>query len=129
VFGIRISSPLDIDVIENICNSLFVAVGAGIMAMIFGSIAAYVISQRDFWGKSGIMSVLLTWNELVFALTLLNQENFTVPPGLLTFVQGFNTQWNVVAAASILISIPVLIGLAYIQRYFAQGFIGGAVKG
>jgi ABC-type maltose transport system permease subunit len=34
-----------------------------------------------------------------------------------------------VAAASILISIPVLIGLAYIQRYFVQGLTGGAVKG
>jgi ABC-type glycerol-3-phosphate transport system permease component len=78
---------------------------------------------------SFIFAFLLAWNELVFALTLLERSKFTVPPGLLTFVQGFNTQWNVVAAASILISIPVLIGLAYIQRYFVQGLTGGAVKG
>jgi len=221
--GISIASPLDINIIGNIYNSMIVAVGAGLLALVFGSIAAYVISQRKFWGKNGIMSVLLAslmfpgtaimvpewelfsllglfntriglillygamtapfvvwlmkgffddfptsildaakvdqcspyetaryvlfpmarnpliasfifafllaWNELVFALTLLNRENFTVPPGLLTFVQGFNTQWNVVAAASIIISIPVLIGLAYIQRYFVQGLTGGAVKG
>jgi ABC-type glycerol-3-phosphate transport system permease component len=78
---------------------------------------------------SFIFAFLLAWNELVFALTLLNQEKFTVPPGLLTFVQGFNTQWNVVAAASILVSLPVLVGLAYIQRYFVQGLTGGAIKG
>jgi ABC-type glycerol-3-phosphate transport system permease component len=223
VLGIEISSAIDINIIGNIYNSLIVAVGAGMIAVLFGSVAAYVLSQREFPGKNGIMAVLLAslmfpgtaimvpewelfstlglfnsrigiillygamtspfvvwlmkgffddfptsiidaakvdqctpfetfryvlvpmarnsliasfifafllaWNELVFALTLLNQENFTVPPGLLTFVQGFNTQWNVVAAASIIISIPVLIGLAYIQRYFVQGLTGGAVKG
>ena len=78
---------------------------------------------------SFIFAFLLAWNELVFALTLLDNSRFTVPPGLLTFVQGFNTQWNVVAAASIIISIPVLAGLAYIQRYFVQGLTGGAIKG
>lgn len=223
LLGIDISSAIDINIIGNIYNSLFVAVGAGIIAVLFGSVAAYVLSRREFWGKNGIMSLLLAslmfpgtaimvpewelfaalnlfnsrlglimlygamtapfvvwlmkgffddfptsiidaakvdqctpyetfryilvpmarnsliasfifafllaWNELVFALTLLDQSQFTVPPGLLTFVQGFNTQWNVVAAASILISIPVLIGLAYIQRYFVQGLTGGAVKG
>jgi len=223
LLGIDISSAIDINIIGNIYNSLFVAVGAGLIAVLFGSVAAYVLSRREFWGKNGIMSLLLAslmfpgtaimvpewelfaalnlfnsrlglimlygamtapfvvwlmkgffddfptsiidaakvdqctpyetfryilvpmarnsliasfifafllaWNELVFALTLLDQSQFTVPPGLLTFVQGFNTQWNVVAAASILISIPVLIGLAYIQRYFVQGLTGGAVKG
>ena len=223
LLGIDISSAIDINVIGNIYNSLLIAIGAGLIAVLFGSVASYVLSRREFWGKNGIMSLLLAslmfpgtaimvpewelfstlglynsrlgiillygamtapfvvwlmkgffddfpgsiidaakvdqctpyetfryilvpmarnsliasfifafllaWNELVFALTLLNQEQFTVPPGLLTFVQGFNTQWNVVAAASILISIPVLIGLAYIQRYFVQGLTGGAVKG
>ena len=78
---------------------------------------------------SFIFAFLLAWNELVFALTLLSGDKATVPPGLLTFVQGFNTQWNVVAAASILVSLPVLAGLAYIQRYFVQGLTGGAIKG
>ncbi len=223
LLGIDITSAIDINIVGNIYNSLFIAIGAGIIAVLFGSVAAYVLSQREFTGKNAVLSLLLAslmfpgtaimvpewelfntlglfnsriglillygamtapfvvwlmkgffddfpdsiidaakidqctpyetfryvlvpmarnsliasfifafllaWNELVFALTLLNQENFTVPPGLLTFVQGFNTQWNVVAAASIIISIPVLIGLAYIQRYFVQGLTGGAVKG
>jgi len=78
---------------------------------------------------SFIFAFLLAWNELVFALTLLNSSKYTVPPGLLTFVQGFNVQWNVVAAGSIIVSIPVLLGLVYIQRYFVQGLTGGAIKG
>lgn len=78
---------------------------------------------------SFIFAFLLAWNELVFALTLLSGDKYTVPPGLLTFVQGFNIQWNVVAAASIIMSLPVLVGLAYIQRYFVQGLTGGAIKG
>jgi len=59
VLGVQISSPLDINVLGNIYNSLVVAVGAGVLAMLFGSIAAYVISQREFWGKNGVMTVLL----------------------------------------------------------------------
>lgn len=223
VFGIQVSSAIDIDVLGLIANSLKVAVGAGIIAVVLGTAAAYVLSKRDFVGKNALLSILLAslmfpgtaimvpewelistlnlfnthlaliliygamtapfvvwlmkgffddfpesitdaarmdqctpietfryviipmarnsliasfifafllaWNELVFALTILNQGKFTVPPGLLTFVQGFNTQWNVVAAASILVSIPVLIGIAYIQRYFIQGLTGGAIKG
>jgi len=223
LLGVDISSAIDIDILGLIFNSLKVAVGAGLIALVFGTMAAYVLSRRDFRGKNAVMSLLLAslmfpgtaimvpeweliatldlfnthlalvliygamtapfvvwlmkgffddfpdsiaeaaridqcspyetfryvlvpmarnsliasfifafllaWNELVFALTLLNQDKFTVPPGLLTFVQGFNTQWNVVAAASILVSIPVLIGLAYIQRYFVQGLTGGAIKG
>lgn len=78
---------------------------------------------------SFIFAFLLAWNELVFALTLLTNTKYTVPPGLLTFVQGFNVQWNVVAAVSIIVSIPVLLGLAYIQQYFVQGLTGGAIKG
>jgi len=223
VFGVDVGSPLDIDILTNIFNSLKVAVGAGVIAVVFGTMAAYVLSRREFRGKNALMSVLLAslmfpgtaimvpewelvstlglfnthlaliliygamtapfvvwlmkgffddfpdsiieasridqctpyetfryvlipmarnsliasfifafllaWNELVFALTILNNDMYTVPPGLLVFVQGFNTQWNVVAAASIIISLPVLLGLAYIQRYFVQGLTGGAIKG
>jgi ABC-type glycerol-3-phosphate transport system permease component len=223
VFGVDVGTPLDIDILTNIFNSLKVAVGAGVIAVVFGTMAAYVLARREFRGKNALMSVLLAslmfpgtaimvpewelvstlglfnthlaliliygamtapfvvwlmkgffddfpdsiieasridqctpyetfryvlipmarnsliasfifafllaWNELVFALTILNNDMYTVPPGLLVFVQGFNTQWNVVAAASIIISLPVLLGLAYIQRYFVQGLTGGAIKG
>ncbi|MFB6308335.1 MAG: carbohydrate ABC transporter permease [Haloarculaceae archaeon] len=223
LFGVTVTSAIDIDVLGLIANSLKVSIGAGLIALVFGTMAAYVISQRDFLGKNAMLSLLLAslmfpgtaimvpewelintlnlfnthlaliliygamtapfvvwlmkgffddfpdsildaaridqcgpietfvyvivpmarnsliasfifafllaWNELVFALTILNNDKFTVPPGLLTFVQGFNTLWHVVAAASILVSIPVLIGLAYIQRYFVQGLTGGAIKG
>ncbi|SEW31120.1 carbohydrate ABC transporter permease [Natrinema salifodinae] len=223
IFGVTVSSAINIDVLGIIFDSLKVSIGAGVIAVILGTIASYVLSRRDFRGKNALMSVLLAslmfpgtaimvpewelinsldlynthlsliliygamtapfvvwlmkgffdefpdsiieasridqcssaetfwyvivpmarnsliasfifafllaWNELVFALTLLDNQNYTVPPGLLTFVQGFNTQWNVVAAASIIVSVPVLLGLAYIQRYFVQGLTGGAIKG
>ncbi|GKZ15190.1 carbohydrate ABC transporter permease [Haladaptatus sp. T7] len=222
-FGMHISSAINIDIVGLIINSLMVSIGAALIAVVFGTIASYSISRREFIGKKAMMSLLLAslmfpgpaimvpmwelvntlgifdthlalvliygamtspfvvwlmkgffdefpeaildatrmdqcssyetfrfvivpmslnsliasfifafllaWNELVFALTLLSNTKYTVPPGLLTFVQGFNTQWNVVAAASILVSLPVLIGLAYIQRYFVQGLTGGAIKG
>ncbi|MEY7851914.1 carbohydrate ABC transporter permease [Natrarchaeobius sp. A-rgal3] len=78
---------------------------------------------------SFIFCFLLAWNELVFALVLLaNEHKYTVPVGLLSFLTGFNVQWNHAMAASIVVSIPVLLGLTYIQKYIAQGITGGAVK-
>lgn len=223
MFGWTISSAIDIDVFGFILHSLKVSIGAALIAVLLGTMAAYVLARHEFRGKNALMSLLLAslmfpgtaimvpewelvnqlniynthlaliliygamtapfvvwlmkgffddfpasildaarmdqctsyemfrhvvvpmslnsliasfifafllaWNELVFALTLLSNEKYTVPPGLLTFVQGFNTQWNVVAAASIIASLPVIIGLAYIQRYFVQGLTGGAIKG
>jgi ABC-type glycerol-3-phosphate transport system permease component len=79
---------------------------------------------------SFIFASLLAWNELVFALTLLNdQSKYTVPVAMLDFVTGFNQQWNDIAAASLMVSIPVLLALIYIQRYFVEGITGGAIKG
>lgn len=77
----------------------------------------------------GLMSLLLTWSEYPFSVALLeNQRNLTISIGLARFITAFNVYWNQMAAASIIIGLPVLLILIFTQRYFVQGMMAGAIK-
>jgi len=76
-----------------------------------------------------ILSFMKSWNEVLFATVLTNSNTRTLPLGLYEFQQEFMTSWNLVMAAGIVISIPVLIFFIFLQRYFVSGFTSGAVKG
>jgi multiple sugar transport system permease protein len=70
------------------------------------------------------------WAEFALSLVLLDtQSRFTIPVGLFTFQSGYETEWNLVAAASFIGLVPVMIGFALLQRYFVAGLTAGAVKG
>lgn len=77
----------------------------------------------------GLMSFLLTWSEYPFAVVLLEKEsNATVSIGLAKFITAFNIYWNQMAAASLIIAIPILVLLIFAQKYFVKGLTAGAVK-
>jgi raffinose/stachyose/melibiose transport system permease protein len=78
----------------------------------------------------GILDAVSTWNELLFALILLNSDNSkTIPVGLLNF-QGQFANNNTGLAAGILIAVvPILIAYTLLQRYIVGGLTAGATKG
>lgn len=78
----------------------------------------------------GILDAVATWNELLFALILLNSETSkTIPVGLLNF-QGQFANNNTGLAAGILIAVvPILIAYILLQRYIVGGLTAGATKG
>ena len=93
--------------------------------------ARFVVApmSRSSIVASFVFCFLIAWNEMIFALVLLTSESrYTVPIGLFAYVTDFNVQWHTAMASSILVSIPVLIALIYIQRYIAEGVTGGAVR-
>jgi multiple sugar transport system permease protein len=73
---------------------------------------------------------LVGWNELMFALTLTNTDRMrTVPPGLVVTYQGqYQVYWSELMAASLLVSVPIILLFVFMQRYFIQGMTMGAVK-
>jgi multiple sugar transport system permease protein len=73
---------------------------------------------------------LVGWNELMFALTLTNTDNMrTIPPGLVVTYQGqYQVYWSEMMAASLLVSVPVILLFIFMQRYFIRGMTMGAVK-
>ena len=78
----------------------------------------------------GLYSFMWAWNDLLFSLTLITQPELrTVGPGLLlNYIGESRSDWGGAMAASIVSSLPVVIGFAFLQRFFIQGLTAGAVK-
>lgn len=73
---------------------------------------------------------MTAWNEFMLALTFMTgDENKTLPVGLRNFVFQFNTDWHYMAAGSVLVTLPVMIGFFWAQRYLIAGLTSGGVKG
>jgi len=70
------------------------------------------------------------WSEYLLARTVIQRaELFTWPLGIYTFQGQFQTEWGDFAAASFMISIPVLLLFLFMGRYMISGLTLGGVKG
>jgi multiple sugar transport system permease protein len=77
-----------------------------------------------------VFTFLFGWDEFVWALTAINQQNrLTLPVAIHTFHGAHQTQWGLVFAASMFAIAPVLIAFVLLQRHFIQGLTSGAIKG
>ncbi len=77
-----------------------------------------------------LFNFLAAWNDYFLARILLSkQELLTWPLGLQRFQAQFTTQWNDLAASSILISIPVVALFLYSSKWLVSGVTAGGVKG
>jgi len=71
-----------------------------------------------------------SWQEFILALTFLSTKtNETLPIGILGFIGEHATDWGQLMAASVVITIPLFITFAYLQRFLIAGLSQGAVKG
>jgi multiple sugar transport system permease protein len=81
-------------------------------------------------GATAIFDLAVYWSEFALSLVLLDtQSRFTIPIGLFSFQSGYETEWNLVAAASFIGLVPVMAGFVLLQRFFVSGLTAGAVKG
>lgn len=79
---------------------------------------------------TGLFAFIRGWNDFIFALTLAGPNKQTLPPGLVnTYLGEFETAWPDLMAASLVVSLPVVIGFAVLQRHLVAGLTSGAVKG
>ncbi|MBQ6716216.1 MAG: carbohydrate ABC transporter permease [Clostridia bacterium] len=80
---------------------------------------------------TGVMIVNFVWNEYIFSVNFLTGENrMTLAAGLYS-LQATETSgsWPVFAAASILVSMPVLVIFFLCQKNMVSGLMSGGVKG
>ncbi|MHB0856400.1 MAG: carbohydrate ABC transporter permease [Anaerolineae bacterium] len=77
----------------------------------------------------GIFLFLGNWNELIIALTMIqNDMRKTVPLGLVNFVGQYRIDYGQLAAALAWATLPVLIVYVIFQRQFVRGLTAGALK-
>lgn len=79
---------------------------------------------------AALFNFTTAWNEYLVARVIIQRaELYTWTLGLFEFQGQFNTQWGLYNAASMLISIPILILFLYSAKWLVSGLTLGAVKG
>jgi len=77
-----------------------------------------------------IFNIAAYWSEFALALVLLDsQSRFTIPIGVFSLQSAYETEWQLVAAASFIGLVPMMAAFIFLQRYFIAGLTAGAVKG
>ena len=80
---------------------------------------------------TSVMILIYVWNEYIYAVTFLTgSDNYTLASGLYS-LQASETagNWPIFAAASLLISMPILIVFLMVQKHMVSGLTTGGMKG
>lgn len=80
---------------------------------------------------TAVMVLIFVWNEYLFSTTfLMNENSYSLAGGLYQLqTTDYNRNWPLFSAASLLVSVPVLIIFFCIQKYMVSGLTAGGVKG
>jgi multiple sugar transport system permease protein len=77
---------------------------------------------------SAVFAFISAWNEFFFALLLTRSQAVTLPIGIQTITGVRGPQWEQLAAAGLIVLVPILIMSFFIRKYFVEGITVGAVK-
>jgi multiple sugar transport system permease protein len=75
-----------------------------------------------------IYSFMTSWGEVLFASVMTTDENRTLAVGLQLYSTQTNVYWNQIMAASLVVSVPIVVAFLILQRSFVAGLTAGAVK-
>jgi multiple sugar transport system permease protein len=76
-----------------------------------------------------ILSVIFSWNNFVFGIVLAGRETRTLPVAVYNMISFDQLSWGPLAAAALLVTLPVLVLTVFAQRQIVAGLTAGAVKG
>ena len=81
---------------------------------------------------TGLLAFIAAWNEFLFALTFtLTDDQRTVPVAIALISGGSQHElpWGPIMAASVTVTVPLVILVMIFQRRIVSGLTAGAVKG
>lgn len=81
---------------------------------------------------TGLLAFIAAWNEFLFALTFtLSNDMRTVPVAiaLITGASQHELPWGNIMAASVIVTVPLIVLVLIFQRKIVSGLTAGAVKG
>ncbi len=81
--------------------------------------------------STALFTAILAWNEYLYALVLVNTDSARpLTTGVMTMlISAFNIEWSLLMAASVMMSLPLIVAFAFLQKYLTRGFGAGGVKG
>jgi ABC-type glycerol-3-phosphate transport system permease component len=77
-----------------------------------------------------IFTFIVAWNDYLFARVLISSDNLkTLPVGFQDLYTSTVTDWGMMMAGGVVITLPALIFFVMVQRYLIAGWGAGGVKG
>ena len=79
---------------------------------------------------TSLFTFVNSWNEYAMSLTILREGALQTAPVRIAFLTGtlYETEWNIIMAATLVATVPVAIVFASIQSYLIRGLSLGGVK-
>lgn len=77
---------------------------------------------------AGLLTFLFSWSEFTIALNLTAKGTYTIPVAVASYAGQYEIQHGLMAAASVLATIPAIILMFLGQRFIVSGLTAGAVK-
>lgn len=79
---------------------------------------------------TALFSFMASWTEYVVAAQILQDTDlWTLPLGLKSFESNMGSEWGLYGAASVIVTIPVVILFLSLSRWLVSGLTLGSVKG
>lgn len=83
---------------------------------------------------AGLLAFITAWNEFLFALSFTQTpDNYTVPVAITSFTgesgSAFDKPWGQIMAATVVVTVPLVVLVLVLQRRILAGLTAGAVKG
>jgi len=81
---------------------------------------------------TAILVFILCWNDFLFAISLTSTTRARTVPAAIGFFSGssqFTSPTGSIAAAAVIITIPIILFVLFFQRRIVAGLTSGAVKG
>ena len=77
-----------------------------------------------------VLHAIGIWNEIILpTIYLTNESYYPITRGLIVFEGQYGSDWPGLAAAVLMLMLPMLILFMFLQRYIIGGLTSGAVKG
>ncbi len=81
---------------------------------------------------TGLLAFIHAWNEFLFALTFTLTDDMRTVPVAIALISGassFEMPWGRIMAASVIVTVPLILLVLVFQRRIVSGLTAGAVKG
>ena len=77
-----------------------------------------------------VLHAIGIWNELILpTIYLTNKDYYPITRGMIVFQGVYGSDWPTLAAAVLIMTLPMLVIFLLLQRYIVSGLTAGAVKG
>ncbi len=81
---------------------------------------------------TGLLAFIAAWNEFLFALTFVSNNDTRTVPVAIALLSGASAQeipWGIIMAASVVVTVPLIVLVLIFQRKIISGLTAGGVKG